>query len=169
MFRNLTYLLGVRNCSSNIFIPVLFPFTLALLRMKNAITPLCCAAFIVDCFMSVRIHSLLNLSSFTQGHKPLCISIPTSLKHKHVFHYDFWHDPKCDRNSVIQVWLMQILPTARNLAILYTKSSRDFIKSMMEVWNTFKYQFQFIAMRFWKVQSQIFAFKNIVFLQKFGC
>lgn len=75
----LTHLLGVWNCS-NIFIPVLFPFTLTLLRMKNTITPLYCAAFIVDCFMSVRIHFLLNLSSFTQGHILLCISIPQLFK-----------------------------------------------------------------------------------------
>lgn len=75
----LTHLLGVWN-RSNIFIPVLFPFTLTLLRMKNTIIPLYCAAFIVDCFMSVRIHFLLNLSSFTQGHIPLCISIPQLFK-----------------------------------------------------------------------------------------
>lgn len=75
----LTHLVGVWNCSS-IFIPVLFPFTLTLMRMKNTITPLYCAAFIVDCFMSVEIHFLLNLSSFTQGHTLLCISIPRLFK-----------------------------------------------------------------------------------------
>lgn len=74
-----THLLGVWNCS-NIFIPVPFPFTLTLPRMKNTIMPLYCAAVIVDCFMSVRIHFLLNLSSFTQGHILLCISIPQLFK-----------------------------------------------------------------------------------------
>lgn len=39
---------------------------------------LCC--FCVDCFMSLRIHFLLNLSSFTQGHTLLCNSIPQLFK-----------------------------------------------------------------------------------------
>ena len=129
--KKMTHLLGVWNCS-NIFIPVLFPFTLTLPRMKNTIIPLYCAAFIVDCFMSVRIHFLLNLSSFTQGHILFCISIPSYLKREHAFHYDFWHDPKCDRNNVIQFWLMQVLTWVRNLAILYTKPSWDIIKSAKE-------------------------------------
>lgn len=59
---------------------VLFPFTLTLLRMKNTIMPLYCAAFIVDCFKTVIIHFLLNLSSFTQGHTLLCIGIPQLFK-----------------------------------------------------------------------------------------
>lgn len=126
----LTHLLGVWNCS-NIFIPVLFPFTLTLMRMKNTSAPLYCAAFIVDCFMSVKIRFLLNLSSFTQGHTLLQYQHPPGyLKHKHAFHYDFWHDPKCDRNNFIQFWLMQVLTWARNLVIPDKQPSGDIIKSV---------------------------------------
>ena len=48
----------------------------------ETITPLYCAAFIVDCFMSVRFHFLLNLSSFTQGHTLLCICILQLFKNR---------------------------------------------------------------------------------------
>lgn len=126
----LTHLLAVWNCS-NIFIPVLFPFTLTLMRMKNTSAPLYCAAFIVDCFMSVKFRFLLNLSSFTQGHTLLLYQHPPGyLKHKHAFHYDFWHDPKCDRNNFIQFWLMRVLTWARNLVIPDKQPSGDIIKSV---------------------------------------
>lgn len=81
--------------------------------------------------MSVKIRFLLNLSSFTQGHTLLQYQHPPGyLKHKHAFHYDFWHDPKCDRNNFIQFWLMQVLTRARNLVIPDKQPSGDIIKSV---------------------------------------
>ena len=70
----LTYLLGVWNCS-NIFIPVLFFLHADSPEDEEYHHTMYSAAFIVDCFKSARIHFLLNLSSFTQGHRRFCISI----------------------------------------------------------------------------------------------
>lgn len=39
---------------------------------------------------------------------PLHQHPPSYLKHEHAFHYDFWHDLKCDRNNVIRFWLMPV-------------------------------------------------------------
>lgn len=51
------------------------------------------------------------------------------------FHYDFWHDPKCDTNNFIQFWLSQVLTRAgekkkKNLVILDKQPSGDIIKSV---------------------------------------
>lgn len=73
--------------------------------------------------------------SWTCPHSPKDIHSSVSasssyLKREHGFHCDFWHDPQCDRNTVIHFPLMQVLTWVRNLAILYTNPSRDTIKSV---------------------------------------
>lgn len=110
----LTHLRSAWNCS-NIFIPVLFPFTLTLLRMKNTIIPLYRAAFIVDCFMSVRIHFLLNLSSFTQGHTLLCICIPRLFKTRACLSLWLLTWPKMWSECHSVFWLMPALHLSEKL------------------------------------------------------
>lgn len=99
------------NCSQCETIPLpLFlsspPHTLTLLRMKNTIAPLYSPAFIVDCFYVSEISFPPEpVLIHPRTHSPVSAS-PGYLKHEHGFHNGFWHDPKCDRNTVIHIFLI---------------------------------------------------------------